>query len=452
MVSAYSNANSGTTDFPTIGGGELGGRTLTPGNYSWTGAVTISTTDVTLDGQGNADAVWIFKTTSALTTDAGRTIILRGGAQPNNIFWVVAGYTNIGVNSVFNGNILGGEYITIQNSATLNGRALSQTAVTLEKNTVTLPVTRSAPLADFTFTNATGTEPLTVVFTDTSSADITGSIISWAWDFNDDGTIESTQRNPVYLYDTAGIYTPNLTVTDSFGAVATKFDTVTVYQPPVADFTFTPAGGPAYLTVAFTDTSHADPALTISSWAWDFDNDGNADNTTRNPEYTYYAEGDHPVNLTVTDNLGAIGTKFDTVTVDPPVLGITITNAPITLALNPDMTTTSTAIQFYVNSTTNWEVTALDADPDTSGFMTSYSGTTYTPANHLIEPFMVLNRGDVYVPLPFGIQVPLSLKIGSPEQSDTAYTLGVQQAVKMADPHLSVNDYRIVVTLTITSL
>ena len=454
MVSAYSNANSGADDFPPSGG-EIGGRTLLPGKYSWTEAVSITSGDITLDGQGNANAVWIFRTTGALTIGAGRKVILINGAQPNNIFWTVASYTELGENSVFNGNILGAAYITLNNGATLNGRALAQTAVTLNNNPVTVPVQRYAPVAIFSFIPLSGTVPLTVAFTDTSTFDpasVTNN--SWAWDFNGDTIIDNTTQHPVYTYDTAGEYTPKLTVTDSFGAVATssQLDTVTVYQAPVADFTFTPATGPAYLTVAFTDASSADPALSITSWAWDFDNNGNIDNTTPNPVHMYNSEGEYTINLTVTDSIGAIDTKLDTITVAPPVLGITVINAPIILALNPDMTTTSTAIQFYVNSTTHWEVTALDTDPETSGFMTSYSGAVYTPANHLIEPFMVLDSGDVYVALPFGIQSPLSLKTGSPEDSGTPYTLGVQQAVKMADPHLKDNEYRIVVTLTVTSL
>jgi len=318
---------------------------------------------------------------------------------------------------------------------------------------VTVPVPRVGPGADFTFTNATGTAPLTVTFTDTSTRDATATITSWAWDFNNDDSIDSTSQDPVFIYDTAGLYTPKLTVTDNFGAVSTKYlDTVTVYQAPVADFTFTPASGPAYLAVAFTDTSSVDPSATISSYAWDFDNDDSIDNTTQNPDYIFNNAGVKTVKLTITDSHGAIATKLDTVTVDPPLLGLTITNAPITLALNPDMTATSTAIQFYVNSTTNWQVTALDIDPDTSGFMTSYSGTLYTPAAHLIEPFMVLNSGDAYVALPSGVQTPAELKTGSPEESGTAYTLGVQQAVRFADPHLRDNEYRIVVTLMITSL
>ncbi len=456
METAYSNANSGTADFPVIGGADLGGRTLIPGNYSWTGAVTIGN-DVTLDGQGDANAVWIIRTAGALTLGAGKKIILINGAQPNHVFWTTAGYTELGADSVFNGNILAAGYITVNNGATLNGRALAQTAVTLEKNTVSVPVPRVGPGVDFTYTNHTGTAPLTVAFTDISSHDPTATITSWAWDFDNDGTVDSTLQNPVYLYDTAAIYTPNLTVTDSYGAVASKIDTVTVYQAPVADFSSSPASGPTYLTISFTDLSTTDPSATITSWAWDFDNDEIIDNTTRNPQYMFYTVGDHPVNLTITDSNGATSTKIDTITVTPAVVGITVTNVPFTLALNPDMTSTSTDIQFYVNSTTNWQVAAYDADPTTSGFMTHYVTNPapgyVIPAVHLTRPFMVRhNFNDLYENLPAGSGSATLIQSGTPEESGTAYLLGIQQDVTMEDSVLPVNNvYRIVVTLTVSS-
>jgi PKD repeat protein len=456
MISAYSAANSGPADFPVIGGENIGGRTLIPGNYSWTGAVTMGD-DVTLDGQGDANAVWIFRTTGDLTVGAGKKIILSRGAQPGNIFWTVAGYTELGANSVFKGNILGAGYITLNNGAALNGRALAQTAVTLENNPVTVPVLRVEPVAVFSFIPISGTAPLTVAFTDSSTFDPTSvTNNSWAWDFNGDTIIDNTTRNPVFVYDTPGVYTPKLTVTDSFGAVASssQLDTVTVYQPPVADFTFTPAHGPAYFTVAFTDTSHADPLLSIHSWAWDFENDGTVDNTTRNPVYTYYSAGAKTVNLTVTDSFGAVATKLDTVTVDPPVLSINV-NGPLVLALNADQTTTNTDIQFNVTSTTNWQVTAYDADASTSGFMTDYVSAPpgYVPANHLIGRFMVRQNADnLYVDLPTSSSTAMLIQTGTPEDSGTVYPLGVQQDVKLTDPRLSGdNEYRIVVTLTAIS-
>jgi len=72
----------------------------------------------------------------------------------------------------------------------------------------------SPPLADFIATPTSGTAPLTVQFTDTS----TGNITSWAWDFDNDGMIDSTQQNPTHIYAIATVYTVSLTVTGPGGS------------------------------------------------------------------------------------------------------------------------------------------------------------------------------------------------------------------------------------------
>src|SRR6185369_3715674 len=74
-----------------------------------------------------------------LTVSSGVKLILSGGAQAANIFWVVAGQTTIGTTAVFNGNILDQTAIALNTGATLNGRALAQTAVTLNANAVSIP-------------------------------------------------------------------------------------------------------------------------------------------------------------------------------------------------------------------------------------------------------------------------------------------------------------------------
>jgi hypothetical protein len=156
------------------------------------------------------------------------------------------------------------------------------------------------------------------------------------------------------------------------------------------------------------------------------------------------------------DSHGATSTKIATVTVTPPSLEITITNVPVTLALDPDVITTNDEIQFYVNSTTNWQVTAYDADPTTSGFMTHYQTSPpgyVIPATHLSQPFMVRkNTDDTYGNLPTNSGSASLIQYGIPEVSGTAYLLGVRQDVVMEDSVLPTNNvYRIVVTLNVGS-
>jgi hypothetical protein len=108
--------------------------TLKPGVYKWSSAVTIPT-NVTLSGDQNG--VWIFQIAGTLSESSGKSVILKGGAEAKNIFWQVAGATTLGTNSTFNGNILDKTNIALQTGVKLNGRALAQTAVTLDAVTVT---------------------------------------------------------------------------------------------------------------------------------------------------------------------------------------------------------------------------------------------------------------------------------------------------------------------------
>jgi len=88
------------------------------------------------------------------------------------------------------------------------------------------PTPGEAPLADFTADPTSGTLPLTVQFTDTS----TGSPTSWSWEFGDGDT--STAQNPVHTYATTGTYTVTLTVANAYGSdTETKTDHITVGEP-----------------------------------------------------------------------------------------------------------------------------------------------------------------------------------------------------------------------------
>jgi len=124
--------------------GQLGGLTLVPGLYSNSSTSGISGTGangiLTLDAQGNANAVWIFQMGSTLTTDPATRIALAGGAQEKNIFWIVGTSATLGTTSVFYGNILADQSITLNTGAILYGRALTRiAAVTLDDNVVTKP-------------------------------------------------------------------------------------------------------------------------------------------------------------------------------------------------------------------------------------------------------------------------------------------------------------------------
>ncbi len=138
MEKAYADAAGRTLpDATELYAGDLTGKTLTPGLYKWGTGVLISAGGVTLSG--GADDVWIFQIAQDLIVGNGAIVTLSGGAQAKNIFWQVAGQTTLGTTSQFKGNILGQTLVEMQTGATLNGRALAQTAVTLDANSVTKP-------------------------------------------------------------------------------------------------------------------------------------------------------------------------------------------------------------------------------------------------------------------------------------------------------------------------
>jgi hypothetical protein len=133
METAYTNAAGRPANVTGLGAGKIGGLTLAPGVYKWGTGVTIPT-NVTFSGGKND--VWILQIAGTLTVSSATKVILAGGAQAKNIFWQVAGTTTLGTTSTFNGNILDKKNIALRTGAVLNGRALAQTAITLQANRV----------------------------------------------------------------------------------------------------------------------------------------------------------------------------------------------------------------------------------------------------------------------------------------------------------------------------
>lgn len=137
METAYTDAaGRSTPNFVELGAGDLSGLTLTSGLYKWTSTVTVPT-DITISG--SADDIWIFQIAGDLTVSSAVNMTLTGGAQAKNIFWQVAGEATFGTTSHVEGNILSMTGITLKTGASLNGRALAQSAVILDGNTVVKP-------------------------------------------------------------------------------------------------------------------------------------------------------------------------------------------------------------------------------------------------------------------------------------------------------------------------
>jgi PKD repeat protein len=211
----------------------------------------------------------------------------------------------------------------------------------------------SPPSAIFTSNVQTGIIPLTVQFTDQS----TGTTpLTYAWDFKNDGTVDSTVRNPSYTYTSAGTYTVNLTVTNIAGSDSElKTGYIIANQAPiptVAAFISDVQSGTAPLLVHFSDQSSNTPTL----WKWEYRTDTGSwtefGSGTRNPSYTF-AAGTYDIRLTAT-NAGGFDSelKTDYITAGTP------TSPPIAyFTTNVTSGTAPLAVKFTdtsINTPTTW--------------------------------------------------------------------------------------------------
>jgi hypothetical protein len=127
---AAANQAAGTSE---LGAGNIGSMTLTAGVYKW-GTGLLIPTDVYLSGSDSD--VFVFQVAKNFKVANGVSIVLTGGAVASNVVWQVAGNVDIGTTSSFQGVVLCKTSIMMRTGASLNGRLYSQTAITLDHNTV----------------------------------------------------------------------------------------------------------------------------------------------------------------------------------------------------------------------------------------------------------------------------------------------------------------------------
>ncbi len=273
---------------------------LSPGAYTiqhpW-GAETFDVTAEDIAATGGRRAIRYVRDVSAIsrnfTVAAGSYItrFVRQASPPPPAGWIGDGAT---VGTVI-GSPTGFNAVRITGPAGVNLDGAGNNFV--QSNLFTVSgrlLTAVTPLPNFAkiLTPTTGTAPVTVAFTDTS----TGAPTAWSWDFGDGTT--SALRDPIKIYNAAGTYTVRLTVTNAAGKVSTS-QTVTVSAAPAANFTNSLPNGLPPVSISFTDTSTGNPA----SWSWAF-GDG-ASSTLQNPSHIYAAAGTYTINLTVTNPAGS---------------------------------------------------------------------------------------------------------------------------------------------------
>lgn len=130
---AYTNAAGRAPDYTEYAAGLIGGKNLGPATYYWSSSVLISA-DLVLTGGPND--VWIFQIAQGLTVASGVRVTLAGGALASNVYWQVFSAADLGTTSAFKGTIMSSTNVVLKTGATLNGRALAGTAVTLQSNVV----------------------------------------------------------------------------------------------------------------------------------------------------------------------------------------------------------------------------------------------------------------------------------------------------------------------------
>jgi hypothetical protein len=252
LTTAY-NAVAGTACNVDLTGQDLGGLTLTPGVYCFSSSAQLTGT-LTLNLQGNPNAVFLFQIGSTLTTASASSVLLinSGGATcPTNLYWQVGSSATFGTTTSFLGNVLALTSITLTTSATLNGRALARNgAVTLDTNTVnitacapviacpvitvnpaTLPNGTVGTAYNQTVSGSGGTAPYT--FAVTSGALPTGLVLNAAT-----GAITGTPT-------TVGTFNFTITASDINGCPGSRAYSIVIAAAACPVITLSPATLPA---------------------------------------------------------------------------------------------------------------------------------------------------------------------------------------------------------------
>jgi LPXTG-motif cell wall-anchored protein len=199
LLIAYNDAASRASD-SDLTGQDLGGQNLKTGVYTFSTSAQLTGT-LTLDAEGDPDAVFIFQIGSTLTTATDSTVSLVNGARYCRVFWQIGSSATLGTDSTFVGHIFALTSITVNNGAAIQGQLLAiNGAVTLDSNTinngvceVTTPTQSDTDTttSETTDTNTTDTDTTTSGTTDTNTTD-TDTTTSGTTDTNTTDTDTTT--------------------------------------------------------------------------------------------------------------------------------------------------------------------------------------------------------------------------------------------------------------------
>lgn len=248
LTTAYNDAAGRTpvTTIPT----ELGNTTLTPGVYTSQSGTFEITGTLTLDAQGDPNAVFIFQTSSTLVTASSSNINLVNSTLPCRVFWKVGSSATLGTNSHFVGHLFALTSITATTGATVHGQLLARNgSVTLDTNTITNDLCTISPLPAIsvsksadpsTLTAGAGTVTYTYTVTNpgtlalsnvTVTDDKVSPLVHVSGDTNADGLL---QPDEAWVYTGTGyldVTTTNTATASGSANGVTATDTASVTVP-----------------------------------------------------------------------------------------------------------------------------------------------------------------------------------------------------------------------------
>ncbi len=161
-------------------------------------------------------------------------------------------------------------------------------------------------------------------------------------------------------------------------------NTVAPSTPPVAAFSGSPTSGVAPLTVNFSDSSTGSP----TSWAWDFDNNGSTDSTSKNPSHTYTTPGTYSVKLTATNSVGSdpeTKTAYISVAAPAPAIATSTSTINATGSQGTNATSRSFTVSNSGTGTLNYTIAKVDTGDGTGWFNVSPASGSSTGENDTIN-------------------------------------------------------------------
>jgi len=220
-------------------------------------------------------------------------------------------------------------------------------------------LSNNLPSASFSTSPRNPTAGTTVTFDASTSEDPDGSIESYEWDLNSDGTFELNGRTTDYTFEDAGEYEVTLRVTDSLGGTATTTQLIEIdpgITPPEASFSIDPEDPTAGSIVMLDASASSDPDGVIESYEWDIDGDGEFERFGETIEVTVGSPGQYEVTLRVIASSGSTDMTTQVIEIDP-----SITPPEASFSIEPANPTVESPIMFDASDS---------SDPD--GVIESY--------------------------------------------------------------------------------